>query len=105
MRQAGKMINDVHYYIPRNREEYIQKHPPTNVIEIPDDQPPPAPKTQAAASANLAISPSSIPATQVPPPPSQRKQTMSDDMFDGIGDDDDIMEPTDASVNAGWGWY
>ena len=99
MRQTGKALADVHYYIPRNREEYLQKHPEARV----------PPKTQAAASANLAITPleppesslppispspvsqSSIPASQPPPPSSQRKP-MSDDMFADDDDDDDVME-------------
>ena len=90
---SREALADVQYYIPRNREEYLATHPEAQV----------PPKTQAAASANLAIrpmdvpesslppispSPASIPATQVSPSqaPTQPPSTYQND------DDDDGEE-------------
>ena len=107
MRQAGTTLDNFNYMIPRNREEYLQKHPP---------------KAAAAADAKLAIQPMNVPQSNLPPisssptsiPATQASQvspsnastqppsSQQEDDYDS--EEDEVMEPTDGSVNAGWGW-
>ena len=106
--------------IPRNREEYLKKHPEAALLSpaLPPAPALPAPKSLAAQIANASLAPppvssiplissappsqTSIPATQEPT--SKTKEPASDEM---TFDDDEEMNAADnvAANGWGWGWY
>ena len=116
MRQAGTTLDTFKYMIPRNREEYLRKHP--EAAHIPPALPPPppaaAPKSIAVQIANASLAPppanglplissappsqTSIPATQEP---SQTRATDDDEM---TFEEDEEIDPTENVTANGWGW-
>ena len=112
MRDAGKTLDEFNYMIPRNRQEYLQKHPD---------------KAAAAADANLAIKPMNVPQGTLPsisPSPSQILATQAsqvspsqaptqppssqqdDDDYDSEYEDEEMGTADNVPANGwGWGWY
>ena len=77
--------------------------------------PPAAPKSIAAQAANASLAPAPVnglpPISSAPPSqtsipttqePSQTRATDDDELFPE--EEDEEMDPTDKTVNAGWGW-